>query len=158
MNQSKNIQPPDVIILIAAQFDEMEVISCHSEMRDHQLSVVLISVMPGLVQSIRGITVHPDNHLSMGRGLISQNKRQMVILAGGEACAAKTLSDPRTHQFIESVLEKGGYVGVMTKADFLVKEMGLFNMNWATKIIYQGDEETAVFRQQLIKTMKLINM
>lgn len=154
MNKPKNIQPPDVIILIAAQFDEMEVIFCHSEMRDQQLSVVLISVMPGLVQSVRGITVHPHSHLSMGDGLISQNKRQMVILAGGEACAAKTLSDPRTHQLIESVLQPGGYVGVMAKADFLVKEMVSFTRQWGPKIIYQGEEETAVFVQHLTERIK----
>ena len=157
MNQSKIVLPPDIIILIAAQFDEKAVISCHSEMRDQQLSVMLISVMPGLVQSIRGITVYPHSHLSMGEALVSQNKRQTIVLAGGEACAAKTLSDPRTHLLIDAVLQRGGYVAVMAKADFLVKETASFSKQWASRVIYQAEEETVVFRQQIITTMKLTN-
>ncbi|MFQ5420613.1 MAG: DJ-1/PfpI family protein, partial [Anaerolineae bacterium] len=82
MSQHKHIQPPDVIILIAAQFDEMDVVTCHAALRDRRLSVVLVSVMPGLVQSIRGITVHPDSYLSQGRQLVSEHKQQMIVLAG----------------------------------------------------------------------------
>ena len=150
MTQNKTIQSPDTIILIASQFDELGVIACHSELRDQGLSVVLVSVMPGLVQSIRGISVYPDSYLSKREELVSLKKQQLIILAGGETCAAKTLSDPRTHQLVETILQQDGYVGVMAKADFLVKETGLFATEWASQVVYQGGEETAVFVQQLL--------
>ena len=150
MTQNKNVQPPDAIILIAAQFDEIAVITCHSVLRSHQLSVALVSMMPGLVQSIHGISVHPDSYLSHGWELVSQHKRQVIILAGGEACAAKTLSDPRTHQLVKNVLRQGGHVAVMTKADFLVQETGLASPEWTKRIVYQGGRNTAMFVQQLV--------
>ncbi|MCA9925512.1 MAG: DJ-1/PfpI family protein [Anaerolineales bacterium] len=141
---------PDVIILIAAQFDEMEVITCHAVLRDRHLAVVLVSVMPGVVRSIRGVTVHPDSYLSQGAQLLSETKRQVIILAGGERCAAQTLSDPRAHRLIQTVLAHGGQVGVMAKADFLVKETGLFRPEWAGQIVRQRGMKTAVFLNKLL--------
>ena len=134
---NKPVLTPDVIILIAAQFDELDVITCHAILTDHRLFVVLVSIMPGLVRSIRGITVHPDSYLSQGMSLMSE-KRQLIVLTGGEACAAQTLSDPRTHQLVQDVLQQDGYVAVMTRADFLVRETGLITPEWSARIIRQG--------------------
>jgi len=155
MGRKKRLQPPDVIILIADQFDEMEVVTCHSVLCNHQLSVVLVSIKPGLVQSIRGITVHPDSYLSQRVSLVS-DKRQLVVLAGGETCAAQTLSDPRAHHLIQDILQQNGFVAVMSKADYLVRETGLFTLEWERRMIRQRGVETAVFVKQLINRMKTI--
>ena len=150
MGQNKGLWPPDVIILIAAQFDAMEVVTCHAVFSDHHFSVMLVSIMPGLVESTCGVTVHPDSYLSQGMSLMSE-KRQLIVLTGGEACAAQTLSDPRTHQLVQNVLQRDGYVAVMTRADFLVKETGLFTAEWAARILRQRGLETAVFVEKIIQ-------
>ncbi|KAA3654117.1 MAG: hypothetical protein DWQ04_34725 [Chloroflexi bacterium] len=152
MSRKKRLQPPDVIILIADQFDEMEVVTCHSALSNHQLSVVLVSIKPGLVQSIHGITVHPDSYLSQELSLASE-KRQLIVLAGGETCAAQTLSDPRSHQLIQDILQQNGFVAVMSRADYLVRETGMFMLEREKGMMRQGEVETAVFVQQLIDRM-----
>ncbi|KAA3656027.1 MAG: hypothetical protein DWQ04_32295 [Chloroflexi bacterium] len=92
-------------------------------------SVAFVSVTPGLVCSIRGITIHPDTYLSQEISLVS-DKQQLIILTGGRSCAAQALSDPRTHQLVHHILQQNGYIAVIAQAERFVAETGLLPPEW----------------------------
>ena len=137
---------PDVLILIAPRFDEKAVVYCLSELRKQGLAVVLVSVTSSMVDSARGLTLRPDKSLADTNELASA-KRQLLILAGGAECAAAILSDPRSHQLVQRILQTDGAVAAMSQTYELALETG---MDLSERFLRQGGMETAVFVQQLI--------
>ncbi len=134
---------PQVIILIAPHFDEESVIACLSELRRQGISVSLMGVTSGLIGSENGVTLRPDSSLLAGEKLVS-TRRQLLILSGGADCAAAILTDPRSHQLIQQILDTNGYVAALSWPDELVRP------EWESRFIGQGGVETAVFVQQLV--------
>ncbi|HRQ36811.1 MAG TPA: DJ-1/PfpI family protein [Chloroflexota bacterium] len=139
---------PQVIILIAPHFDEGSVVGCLSELRQQGISVSLMGVTSGLIGSEHGVTLRPDSSLLTGDRLVSSRKQALVI-AGGAACAAAILSDPRSHELIRQILQTDGYVAALSGAEGLVQEV--MRPEWAARFGAQsGVEGTAVFAQNLI--------
>lgn len=139
---------PQVIILIAPHFDEGTAVACLSELRRQGISVSLMGVTSGLIGSEHGVTLRPDSSLLAGEKLVSA-RRQLLILSGGADCAAAILSDPRSHQLIQQILDTDGCVTALSWPDELV--MALVRPEWASRFIWQGGVETAVFVQQIIQ-------
>lgn len=144
---------PDILILVAPYFEEKAVVYCLSKLRQQGFMVSLVSVTPGQVQSQQGVGLCPDASLSQADELVADaaaDKPQLVLLAGGSACAAVVLADPRTHRLVERVLHRGGYVAAMAETFALIKETGLLRAEWGERFLRQeGEVETAVFVQQI---------
>ena len=139
---------PQVIILIAPHFDEESVVCCLSELRQQGISVSLMGVTSGLIVSERGLTLRPDTSLLVGDRLVSA-QRQALVIAGGDACAAAILSDPRSHELMRQILQTDGYVAALSGAEGLVREA--VQPAWAARFVGQGGVETAVFVQWLVE-------
>jgi putative intracellular protease/amidase len=141
---------PQVIILIAPHFDEGTAVACLSELRRQGISVLLMGVTSGLIGSECGLTLRPDTSLLAGDRLVSSRKQALVI-AGGAACAAAILTDPRSHELIRQILQTDGYVAALSGAEELVQEA--VRLEWKVRFVGQGGWETAVFVQRLITRM-----
>jgi len=138
---------PQVIILIAPHFDEESVVGCLSDLRQQGISVSLMGVTSGLIVSERGLTLRPDTSLLVGERLVSA-QRQTLIISGGVACATAVLSDPRSHQLVQKILQTGGFVAVLSWIDVLMVD--LIRAEWLSRFMWQDGMETAVFVQRLI--------
>lgn len=141
---------PQVIILIAPHFDEGTAVACLSELRRRGISVSLMGVTSGLIDSERGVALRPDTSLLDGDKLVSSQK-QLLILSGGANCAAAILSDPRSHRLIRQILQTDGHVAALSWPRELVRP------EWAARFVGQGvGEGTAVFVQRLINHILIL--
>ena len=138
---------PQVIILIAPYFDEESVVFCLSKLRQQSVSVSLIGVTSGLISGERGVTLRPDSSL-LDAGKLVAARRQVLVIAGGGSCATTVLSDPRSHQLMQGILQTDGYVAALSGAEGLVREA--VKPVWLSRFVGQGGMETAVFVQQFI--------
>ena len=136
---------PDVFILAAASFDEVSVVTCLSELRKAGITAVLVTPIPGLVSSKRGITLRPDLSLAQINEF-TLKKEQIVVVAGGAESATAVLIDPRTHHLLQQILAANGLIAGLRYTCHLIEELELHD----GRFLWQGGEETAVFIQQLI--------
>lgn len=147
------IQPaPQVIILIAPYFDEESVVACLSELRQQGIPVSLMGVTSGLIGSEYGLTLKPDTSLLVSAKLVSRRK-QMLVISGGTECATAILSDPRSHQLIQGILQTDGYVAALSWSDECVLEM--MRPEWLPRFMGHDGGKTAVFVQRLINQISM---
>ncbi|MCB9434514.1 MAG: DJ-1/PfpI family protein [Ardenticatenaceae bacterium] len=146
--------PPDIVILVAPRFAEKAVVYCLSTLRQQGFIVSLVSVTPGQVQSRQGMNLCPDASLSDMEALLvtaPADKCQLVLLAGGADCAATILADPRAHDLVQHILQRGGWLAAMAETYELVQATGLLHADWLDRFLRQGSGvEMAVFVQQII--------
>ncbi|MCA9971727.1 MAG: hypothetical protein KC425_15990, partial [Anaerolineales bacterium] len=57
---------PTALILIAAQFDELAVVTCLAALRQRGMAAALVGLGPGPVRSVHGVVLQPDASLAEG--------------------------------------------------------------------------------------------
>lgn len=137
-----------VFILIAAQFDETAVVACLDQMRTQGIGVRLVGLTAGLLQGTRGLAVRPDVTLSALAQMV-YDADTLIVIPGGQECAALLLSDPRVHQVCTAVVQAGGYVAVLASAQQLFWQMCCAGEPDMGHVLAQNGLETAVFVQLL---------
>ncbi len=155
MHLAKQKKAPNILILTAPYFDETAVVTCVSMLREAGYAVVLVNNRSVMAIGTYGITIQADITLGQTEQ-IAIDKCKLLIIAGGQKPAAKNLSDPRTHQLIKQILESGGAIAIMANAYAVAVETGVLTGEYAHRIYKQGQQETAVFVQQLINLITAV--
>lgn len=122
LNQLKN-----VCILLAPGFEEGSAIYCVEKLRAFGLSVSLVSLSSGLVNSKHGVSIKPDYLID------EMDQCQLVLIPGGTNSTASLMTDPRTHLFLE---KQNGFLAAMETAVPLLKQFNiptLFPSRFITK-------------------------
>lgn len=143
-----------VFILVASRFDETAVVTCLDQMWTVRISVSLVGLTSGLLSGACGLVICPDLTLSaLVRMTWAWKDSPLVIIPGGQECAALLLSDPRVHQVCVNVTRAGGTVAVLAAAQRLFWQMHGVNETTMGQILAQERMETAVFVRRLIEVV-----
>lgn len=137
-------------ILIAPDFEEEPVVHCLSQWREAGVSASLVGLSAQPVGSAHGLVVRPD--VSLERSLTAPSP-QLVLIAGGTACASALLADPRVHRVLGATLNAGGAVAVAYTAQAAVAGAGLSPPHMSGAIIRQDDLSSQEFAEQLISRL-----
>lgn len=156
MENYKRVRPKKVFILIAPHFDEESVVCCLSQMRAKGLAVQLIGSVSGWMSGLRGLKVLPDSSLAQMDPLDVAQNQHVVVIPGGDECVANLLSDPRTHELVETVLNTGGTVAAMSPAQQVLAGTGVPGPDVTCQFFSQGSQNTADFVTQLVKRVTLL--
>lgn len=142
MTQRRTTNRTQVVILIAPGYDELAVATCVNEFRQAGLAVAIVSTIAGLIASIHGLSIRPDELID--RRATAPVPR-LIILPGSSGCAEILLSDPRVHRLMARTRESGGIVATLASANAAAAEAGL----WRAGVMAQGDVELSDFLRQL---------
>lgn len=141
---------PDVLILTAPYFDEIDLVTCLVGVRQAGLTTHLIGATPGKLNGHRGVCLFPDK-LLLEMSEQQLKPKQMVVVAGGYESAAVVLANPYAHQLIQQVLDNAGYiVGLRGTQQLLVESNLPLLQNSCHWLQQEQGEETAVFVQRLL--------
>ena len=140
-----------VYILIAPEFDEASTVYCTSKLREEGLSVNLTGLTTGLVSGYRGIQLRPDSYMSQMTESDMLHS-QLLILAGGDACASVLLADPRVYEWVQAIFGKGGLVVSMSPVakKILVNTRFLRN-DYHSHLVVQQHTNIALFVDELMQ-------
>ncbi len=111
-----------IIILLAAGFEENATITMLHQMRQVGLPVSLVSLTGGLVTGEYGVAIQPDYTLEQLR---VGTAYRMIIVPGGSLCTTSLAIDPRVHRLLASSLNNAGFVAILSKAESLLAQFGL---------------------------------
>lgn len=145
--------PAQVLILIAAEFDETAVVEIACRLRNEGFAVRLVALSSGLVTGIHGITLRPDQSLTQYPANSALNAADSLIISGGATCASLLLSDPRVHQLMQSMQNQHGIVAVMAGAQRMLAGVGGPSNYASPKFLPQNEMSTAEFVDQLINRL-----
>ena len=113
-----------VWLLAGAMFDDVNIAAAILALWRQHTPVTLLSKTCGLVRGKEGFLLQPDVTLAQitcGTAAASR----LLLVAGGEACAAALLLDPRVHQLVCRVFYQGGAVALLHGARPIALETGL---------------------------------
>lgn len=140
-----------IFIPIAAGFDEGDVITCTTLLREVGLSVRLVGLTANELKGLHGISICCDYSLNQ---LVALAPPDLVIIPGEARCASLLLADPRFHHLLQMTWARGKLVTALSSAQQPVAQAGLPNYEMACRFIAQGNEETALFVPRLINLMR----
>lgn len=142
--------PRRVLVLIAPNFQE-DAISLVAHLRSSGTAVSLVGLATGLIHSLHGVATQPDCTLAQINHVAD---RHLLIITGGAECATTLLSDPRTHQLAQRVIDYKGWVAVLHQAQNLVYQT--FKKTWDENpdhFIQQNDADIIDFAQLLMRRL-----
>ena len=98
------------LFLMGEDFDESFALACLLQMRGLGIAVRLVGQTAGQLNGRDGLSVRPDTTLSSLLLETTYPAEQLLFLSGPRRCASTLLVDPRVHQLIGAVLQRGGWV------------------------------------------------
>lgn len=141
---------PHVLLLVANQFDEFEVVRYAVEFRQAGIPVDVVGLASGLVRGQSGLVLMPDQSLAaMDEG--SRQAIQILILAGGKSCAALLLSDPRTKALISQTILQNGTVVLLRGVSQFLHDAGLVKPHKAGAFLIQEDFQEGAFFDAILE-------
>ncbi|MBP8000441.1 MAG: DJ-1/PfpI family protein [Chloroflexi bacterium] len=113
-----------VWLLAGAMFDDVNVAAAVITLWRQHTPVTLLGQSSGPIRGKDGFLLQPDVTLAqMTCGTAAASR--LLLVAGGEACAAALLLDPRVHQLVHRILGQGGAVALMRGTRQVALETGL---------------------------------
>jgi hypothetical protein len=147
MNTKRQAEADQALILIAPGFDEGAIVVCVRQLRQYGMAIKLVGTSAHYVTGQSGLMVHPDCSLSQ----IELEIFYLLIIPGGDTCTIQLLSDPRTYRIVQSVIDSGNRVAVMSSlAAPILTSVGILTTAVSSQFLTQGSQKTADFIQQLL--------
>lgn len=137
-----------VLLLVANQFDEIEVVRYTVKLRQAGVPVEIVGLSSGLVRGQSGLFLMPDQSLACVNPTI-----RMLILAGGKSCGALLLSDPRTKALITQTIEQNGTVVLLQGVLPFLHDAGLIQPSTADFFLIQEDFAKGDFSDAILKLL-----
>ncbi|MBE2197124.1 MAG: DJ-1/PfpI family protein [Anaerolinea sp.] len=149
----KNMLAPanKVYILIAPGFDEEAVVSCLCQMRRVGTAVTLVGTPALWITGATGLAVQPDCSLDAWQQAAMGNGRCLIVIAGGQSCTTRLLSDARVYQGLRATLSQGGSIAILSRAILpVLSDMRLWSATAVGQFLLPENGETAVFIRDLV--------
>jgi putative intracellular protease/amidase len=142
---------PQVLLLVAPQFEEEFLACCLSQLRSAGLAVRVVSAVAGAITGSHGLTIVPDEMIDpLWR---SATPPRLVILPDGSTCASALLIDPRVHQLLGRTLRAGGYLAAPSAAQAVVLSAGLTEAQAPSHCLMQNQQELGEFVGEVVRVL-----
>ncbi len=109
-----------IIILLANGFDEVQMVSITTILRQAGFPVIVVGMTAKAVLGEHGIALEPDCSLDDALEDIAQ----ILILPGGMRGVRTLNADPRVHKLLCEVINHGGYIAAMREAYIVLRDSG----------------------------------
>jgi 4-methyl-5(b-hydroxyethyl)-thiazole monophosphate biosynthesis len=113
----------NVLILLAAGFEETDVSTVTRALRRAGPSVAVVGLRAGAVRGAYGLSLAPDCPLSE----VEMDLPRAVILPGGVQATRRFAADPRVHRLLRRVIEQRGYVLAIDTAYTILRSAGVLD-------------------------------
>ena len=113
----------NVLILLAAGFEETDVSTVTRALRRAGPSVAVVGLRAGAVRGAYGLSLAPDCPLSE----VETELPRAVILPGGVQATRRFAADPRVHRLLRRVIEQRGYVLAIDTAYTILRSAGVLD-------------------------------
>lgn len=112
-----------ICILLAAGFDEYDVVTIARSLRRCGLRVMLVGLTAGPIRGSYGISIMTDKTLSE----IEAEQPLAVVLPGGIHGIRQLNGDPRVHNLLRRATERGGYLVAVDAGNLVLRTAGILN-------------------------------
>lgn len=136
-----------ILILLAAGFDELETVYSLKRFRESSLPVTLIGLSAGLIKGNNGLIIHPDASFDQ---IPSKPLSKLIVIPGSKMCTTSLMSDPRVHRLLNAHLEADHYVAVLTEAESILAQVGFNNSSTSPNFLSQQSRDLSEFVTELI--------
>ncbi|MCG6872863.1 MAG: DJ-1/PfpI family protein [Gammaproteobacteria bacterium] len=119
---------PRVLVPLAEGFEELEAVTIIDLLRRGGIEVDVAGLQAGNVRGSRQTMIAPDLSLDEAGG----RDYDMVVLPGGLPGATNLDEDPRIHQILHSLHDRGRYTAAICAAPLVLAKAGLLSGRRAT--------------------------
>jgi len=119
---------PNVAIILADGFEEVEAIAIIDILRRAEIHTVIAGLHAGPMTSARKVRVLPDTVIDT----VKVDDFDMIVLPGGQPGADNLNADQRVKELIKSFAQKGKLTGAICAAPIVLASAGLLQGKQAT--------------------------
>lgn len=119
---------PNVVVLLAEGFEELEAVSIVDVLRRADIEVVLAGLREGPVTSARNVRIIPDTVIDT----VEPEDFDMLILPGGQPGSDNLNADERVRNLIRVFNDKGKLTGAICAAPYVLANAGVLEGRHAT--------------------------
>lgn len=117
-----------VLVPLAQGCEELEAVTIVDLLRRASIEVITAGLVDGPVKASRGTVIIPDKHIDE----VLDNDFDMIVLPGGLPGADYLDNDPRIHELLTSMADKGKYIAAICAAPKALASAGLLKGKKAT--------------------------
>lgn len=121
MSPSHAASAPQVIVPLAAGFEELEAVTIVDVLRRAGMTVVFAGLGSGPITGSHGITITPDCALST----VDTSACRLVVLPGGMPGASNLRDNPDVIKLLKTVSARGGITAAICAAPMALAKAGL---------------------------------
>jgi len=119
---------PNVAVLLADGFEEVEAMAIVDVLRRADIKVVMAGLHEGPVESARKVKVLADTTIDT----INENDFDMLVLPGGQPGSDNLNADKRVRELVRSFHDKGKLTGAICAAPYVLANAGILEGRNAT--------------------------
>lgn len=119
---------PEVAVLLAEGFEEVEAMAIIDILRRADITVVIAGLHAGPIESARHVRVIPDTVIDT----IRADNFDMLVLPGGQPGADNLNADERVKDLIREFYDKGKLTGAICAAPYVLANAGILEGRQAT--------------------------
>ncbi len=119
---------PQVAVLLADGFEEVEAMAIVDILRRADITVVIAGLHAGYIESARHVKVIPDTDIDA----IRADNFDMLVLPGGQPGADNLNADERVKDLIREFYDKGKLMGAICAAPYVLANAGILEGRYAT--------------------------
>lgn len=112
---------PNVAVLLADGFEEVEAMAIVDVLRRADIKVVLAGLHEGHIESARKVRVIPDTTIDA----ITESDFDMIVLPGGQPGSDNLNADDRVRDLVRAFNEKGKLTGAICAAPYVLANAGI---------------------------------
>ncbi|NVN90199.1 MAG: DJ-1/PfpI family protein [Desulfuromonadales bacterium] len=132
---------PKTLIPLAEGFEEIETLTVVDVLRRAGISVVLAGLQNGPVESVRKVSIIPDEFLDT----IKSDDFDMIILPGGQPGTSNLSSDIRVKRLLVEFSEAGKLIAAICAATTVLAEAGIIKDKRVTSYPTYKDKLNGAF-------------
>jgi 4-methyl-5(b-hydroxyethyl)-thiazole monophosphate biosynthesis len=117
-----------VLVPLAEGCEELEAVTIIDILRRAGVEVTTAGLTEGPVQAAHGVTITPDTTLEA----VMEQEFEMIVLPGGLPGSDHLDNDPRIHQLLNRLSEKGHHIAAICAAPKVLANAGLLAGKSAT--------------------------
>jgi 4-methyl-5(b-hydroxyethyl)-thiazole monophosphate biosynthesis len=136
---------PDVLVLLADGFEEVEAMTIVDILRRAGINVVIAGLHEGHVESARRVKILPDTTIDKVRS----GDFDMIVLPGGQPGSDNLNADDRVIRLVRDFHAKGKLTGAICAAPFVLASAGILDGRRVTAYpSYKEKLGKAIYREE----------
>lgn len=138
---------PNVAVILADGFEEVEAIAIIDVLRRAAVEVVIAGLHTGPIASARKVRIMPDTTIDT----ITADAFDMVVLPGGQPGSDNLNADERVRKLVQDFNRKGKLTGAICAAPYVLGNAGILKGKHATAYpTYKDKLGGAVYEEKMV--------